>query len=233
IVGLSTNIEFLKRIVSHPAFIQGDVETGFIAKHEKELFAPNPEVSSYVIAQAALSLILKEHQELKNAAIRSFDPYSPWASYFGYRLNAHYERNILFHGQNDHVTGHWDEVEKQIIADIGGIRFKSHIIIEKNNRLIIFDQDGKVVLHIPEPLYLSSGVLDMAHSIKTPMPCKISQVLVQPGQTVEKGMPLLVLEAMKMEHVVKSPFTGKIEKVYYNVGDLVEENKELVAFAEE
>ncbi|CAG8569951.1 6295_t:CDS:10 [Cetraspora pellucida] len=263
IVGLSTNIEFLKRIVSHPAFIQGDVETGFIAKHEKELFAPNPEVSSYAIVQAVLSLILKEHQELKKTAIGSFDPYSPWGLYFGYRLNAIHERNILFHDQNDvhipvdikylqdnsfditihhgkdnlitfeRVTGQWDEVEKQVVADIDGIRFKSRIIMEKNNKMVIFDRDGKIVLYIPEPLYLSSAVLDVAHSIKTPMPCKISQVLVQPGQTVEKGMPLLVLEAMKMEHVIKSPFTGKIEKVYYNVGDLVEENKELVAFVDE
>ncbi|CAG8659949.1 10489_t:CDS:2, partial [Gigaspora rosea] len=93
--------------------------------------------------------------------------------------------------------------------------------------------DGKVVLRVPEPLYLGSGVSDMAHSIKTPMPCKISQVLVQSGQTVEKGAPLLILEAMKMEHIIRSPITGKIEKVYYSMGDLVEENKELVAFADE
>ncbi|CAG8579647.1 1834_t:CDS:2, partial [Scutellospora calospora] len=117
----------------------------------------------------------------------------------------------------------------QIITDIDGIRVKSRIIIEKNNKMIIFDQDGKIILNIPEPLYLNSGVLDVAHSVKTPMPCKISQVLIQPGQTVEKGTPLIILEAMKME----SPFTGKIEKVYYNTGDLVEENKDLVAFADE
>ncbi|CAG8466463.1 11179_t:CDS:10 [Gigaspora margarita] len=263
IVGLNTNIEFLKRVVSHPAFIQGEIETGFIKKYETELFAPNPEVSSYVIAQAALSLILKEHQELKKVTIGSFDPYSPWTSYFGYRPNATYERNILFHDQNDdqisadikylqdnsfditinrgkdnlikfeRVTGNWDEAEKQIITDVGGIRFKSRIVMEDNNRIVIFDRDGKVVLRVPEPLYLGSGVSDLAHSIKTPMPCKISQVLVQPGQTVEKGAPLLILEAMKMEHIIRSPITGKIEKVYYSMGDLVEENKELVAFADE
>ncbi|CAG8581610.1 9461_t:CDS:10, partial [Dentiscutata erythropus] len=262
IVGLNTNIEFLKRVVSHPAFTQGEIETGFIKKYEKELFAPDPEVSPHIIAQAALSLILKEHQELKKVTIGSFDPYSPWTSYPGYRLNTIYERNILFNDRNDdrisvdikylqdnsfdiiinrgkgnpivleRATGYWDEAEKQIIAYISGIRFKSRIVMDKNNKIIIFDRDGKVVLHVPEPLYLDSGVAEVAHSIKTPMPCKISQVLVQPGQTVEKGSPLLILEAMKMEHIIRSPITGKIEKVYYNIGDLVEENKELVAFAD-
>ncbi|CAG8798551.1 22485_t:CDS:2, partial [Gigaspora rosea] len=170
IVGLNTNIEFLKRVVSHPAFIQGEIETGFIKKYETELFAPNPEVSSYVIAQAALSLILKEHQELKKVTIGSFDPYSPWTSYFGYRPNSTYERSILFHDQNDdlisadikylqdnsfditinhgkdnsikfeRVIGNWDEAEKQIITDVGGIRFKSHIVMEENNRIVIFDR---------------------------------------------------------------------------------------------
>lgn len=62
------------------------------------------------------------------------------------------------------------------------------------------------------------------------MPCKISQVLVQPGQIIEKGTALMVLEAMKMEHVIKAPVAGTIDQVLYNVGDLVGENKSLVTF---
>lgn len=64
------------------------------------------------------------------------------------------------------------------------------------------------------------------------MPCKISQVLVKPGQVIEKGTALMVLEAMKMEHVIKAPVSGTIDQVLYNVGDLVGENKSLVTFAE-
>lgn len=64
------------------------------------------------------------------------------------------------------------------------------------------------------------------------MPCKISQVLVKPGQMIEKGAALMVLEAMKMEHVIKAPVSGTIDQVLYNVGDLVGENKSLVTFAE-
>ncbi|KAK1724290.1 hypothetical protein CaCOL14_012773 [Colletotrichum acutatum] len=54
VVGLSTNIEFLKRLCRSPAFIEGDVETGFIDKWRDELFRPRP-IHAEVFVQAALS----------------------------------------------------------------------------------------------------------------------------------------------------------------------------------
>lgn len=56
--------------------------------------------------------------------------------------------------------------------------------------------------------------------------------MVKPGQKVEKGAAIIVLEAMKMEHVIRAPVDGVIDQVYYTVGDLVEENKSLVMFAD-
>ncbi|KAF5489535.1 Methylcrotonoyl-CoA carboxylase subunit alpha [Colletotrichum siamense] len=53
VVGLSTNIEFLKRLCRSPAFIEGDVETGFIEKWRDELFKPRP-IENEVFVQAAL-----------------------------------------------------------------------------------------------------------------------------------------------------------------------------------
>ncbi|KAK7752506.1 hypothetical protein SLS62_005474 [Diatrype stigma] len=53
VAGLSTNIEFLKRLCRAPAFVAGDVETGFIEKWREELFSPAP-VEPEVYVQAAL-----------------------------------------------------------------------------------------------------------------------------------------------------------------------------------
>lgn len=55
IVGLSTNVEFLKRLCYSPAFIAGDVETGFIEKWREELFSPR-RIDGEVFAQAALAV---------------------------------------------------------------------------------------------------------------------------------------------------------------------------------
>lgn len=59
VVGLSTNIEFLKRMCRSPAFIEGDVETGFIEKWKDELFAPRT-IGSEVFVQAALGTLLAQ-----------------------------------------------------------------------------------------------------------------------------------------------------------------------------
>lgn len=86
---------------------------------------------------------------------------------------------------------------------------------------------------MPTPIYLTAGGESHgAGTVKTPMPCKISQVLVKPGQIIEKGTALIILEAMKMEHVIKAPVAGTIDQVLYAVGDLVGENKSLVTFAD-
>ena len=65
------------------------------------------------------------------------------------------------------------------------------------------------------------------------MPGKIIKVHVSPGQSVLRGAPLIVLEAMKMEHSISAPADGKIAQVHYVAGDLVEEGAELIAFEAE
>ncbi|EHK99068.1 putative Methylcrotonoyl-CoA carboxylase subunit alpha, mitochondrial [Glarea lozoyensis 74030] len=63
VVGLSTNIEFLKRICKSPDFIKGEVETGYIQKHHDELFTPEITKPETFI-QAALGILAQE-QSLK------------------------------------------------------------------------------------------------------------------------------------------------------------------------
>ncbi|MEZ4820624.1 MAG: biotin/lipoyl-containing protein [Bdellovibrionota bacterium] len=49
--------------------------------------------------------------------------------------------------------------------------------------------------------------------IKAVMPGRVVKILVQEGQDVTQGQPVLVLEAMKMENEIKAPVAGKIEKI--------------------
>jgi 3-methylcrotonyl-CoA carboxylase alpha subunit len=62
------------------------------------------------------------------------------------------------------------------------------------------------------------------------MPGKVIAVLAPAGTKVEKGAPLLVMEAMKMEHTISAPADGEIEEVLYAVGDQVPEGAQLLAF---
>lgn len=63
-----------------------------------------------------------------------------------------------------------------------------------------------------------------------PMPGIIEKILVQDGEQVVKGQPLLVMIAMKMEYVIRAPEAGVVKKVFYKVGDNVAKNAALVKF---
>jgi 3-methylcrotonyl-CoA carboxylase alpha subunit len=65
------------------------------------------------------------------------------------------------------------------------------------------------------------------------MPGKVAAVLVEPGALVERGQPLLVLEAMKMEHTIRAPEAGRIVAVRYAAGKQVEDGALLVELAAE
>jgi 3-methylcrotonyl-CoA carboxylase alpha subunit len=67
-------------------------------------------------------------------------------------------------------------------------------------------------------------------SLRSPLPGKIIDLRVKPGDSVSKGQPLLVLEAMKMEHTLAAPADGKIKSVRFGVGEQVAEGAELVEF---
>ncbi|HUO98206.1 MAG TPA: acetyl-CoA carboxylase biotin carboxyl carrier protein subunit, partial [Rhizomicrobium sp.] len=63
-----------------------------------------------------------------------------------------------------------------------------------------------------------------------PMPGRIVQVHVAPGQQVRRGAPLMVLEAMKMEHTLSAPRDGTVETVGASAGDQIGEGAVLVKF---
>jgi 3-methylcrotonyl-CoA carboxylase alpha subunit len=88
------------------------------------------------------------------------------------------------------------------------------------------------VLQFVDPLApprLESGGDDR---LTAPIPARVTQVLVEAGDVVTRGTPMLVLEAMKMELTLKAPIDGTVDTVRYAVGDMVDEGSELVSFVE-
>ncbi|MDQ3191976.1 MAG: acetyl-CoA carboxylase biotin carboxyl carrier protein subunit [Bacteroidota bacterium] len=68
------------------------------------------------------------------------------------------------------------------------------------------------------------------NEIKAPMPGLVLEILVKPGQEIQKGDPVMVLEAMKMENILKSPTSGIVKKVNVEQKQAVEKNQVLVNF---
>jgi biotin carboxyl carrier protein len=64
-------------------------------------------------------------------------------------------------------------------------------------------------------------------TIASPMPGKVTKVLVRPGDEVKEGQGLVVVEAMKMENELRSPKAGKVIEVLVKEGQAVEGNARL------
>lgn len=82
VVGPSTNIEFLKTLASHPAFVRGEVETGFIPRYYDDLFPPLKAPSNQALARAGVSEAMREMREAKEGLPKG----SPWSTLQGFRM---------------------------------------------------------------------------------------------------------------------------------------------------
>ena len=98
------------------------------------------------------------------------------------------------------------------------------------DRAYVFTDAGSHALELYDPLAHSQDTQgEHGGGLTAPMPGKIISIAVKAGDTVEKGQPLLVMEAMKMEHTISAPADGKVAEVFYAIGDQVTEGAELVA----
>jgi biotin carboxyl carrier protein len=76
------------------------------------------------------------------------------------------------------------------------------------------------VVKIEEPLDrllkklgMDSAASTKAESVKAPMPGMVLKILVEPGQQVSKGDPLIILEAMKMENILKASGPATVKAI--------------------
>jgi biotin carboxyl carrier protein len=79
-------------------------------------------------------------------------------------------------------------------------------------------------------LGLEVNIQHKIKDIKAPMPGLVLEIQVTEGQEVERGTPILILEAMKMENIIKSPGDGAVKKIVVEKGQAVEKGSVLVVF---
>lgn len=103
----------------------------------------------------------------------------------------------------------------------------------------ITDAEGTVWVHLAGDVFRFAEESSVrprprvhGHStLEAPMPALVIAVLVRPGDEVEAGTTLLVLEAMKMELPIKAPATGRVEAVHCTPGQRVTPGRPLVDLA--
>ena len=106
-------------------------------------------------------------------------------------------------------------------------------ILDKEVQLNIDGHSFHIQINEPIDQLLSSMGLDLKavkklESVKAPMPGMVLKILVEPGQTIEKGDGLLILEAMKMENVLKASGTAKVKSIPVSPQTAVEKGTVLI-----
>lgn len=253
VVGVTTNIGFLSQVAAHPAFAAGDFDTGFIERHRPELFPESAPASDRVLALACLDVLLRRSAEAEDSARSSPDPFSPWHSTSGWQLNCdnHCDLHFLDNEQAVTVTAHYRQTGYELelpggktlvrgqldatgnlLADLGGTRIKA-TVVRHGAALTIMAQGRSHALLLYDPSAPLGEEEGVGGRLTAPMPGKVVAVLVQVGERVKKGAPLMILEAMKMEHTIHAPREGLIAQIHYRVGCLVNDGAELLSLSAE
>ena len=252
VVGVTTNIGFLGSVAAHPAFAAGDLDTGFIERHRAYLFPDPRPASDRTLALASLDVLLRRADEAKRAALASADPYSPWHQTSGWRLNFdnHHSLHFLDGETVVTVTVHYRpegylldlpggellvrgelDTNGDLLADLGGARVKA-TVVRHGATLTIMKRGRSHTLTIHDPYALAGDEEGTGGKLTAPMPGKVVAVMVESGDQVEKGRPLMILEAMKMEHTITAPRDGFVARLNFTVGCLVSEGVELLTLAD-
>jgi 3-methylcrotonyl-CoA carboxylase alpha subunit len=243
VVGPHTNVEFLHRLVTCEPFASADLDTGLIERHHDALFAPRQKPLREALALACAALLAREADRTRDV--------SPWTALSHWRLNGGYTQSHTWRdveADTEISATYVQDGDTQRLACAGGLeswtwwrgagadeygttigdtRVTGRVFID-GDVFHVFCLGTAVVLEWQDLLAHAADTEHGEGRLTAPMPGKVIAVLVEPGAVVEKGTPLIVMEAMKMEHTIGAPSAGKVTEVLYGVGDQVADGAQLL-----
>jgi excisionase family DNA binding protein len=209
VLGVTTNRGFLRELIATPEFAAGRVTTDLIERTWQPGATP-ANAPAYRVAAAALA-----------RALPTVGPVTP-----GFRLNAPAEFRVAMGGEDVSV-----EFDAEAAGDLRWATDPD----TTEQPAVVLDLDGRAVhAHLAPAPTVQDAIAHAHHEaaateqIVAPMPGSVLSVSVVPGDTVEAGQTVLVLEAMKMENAVTAPIAGTIERVLVEEGHQVQRGQVLL-----
>ena len=234
VAGVTTNRRFLARILAHPGFLAGELDTHFLDRHAEARRTPAP--SDAELATAAIAATLAGIAERRGAPqplpgvlpggrnVRSADEHVAFTC--GERtLDVRY-RHLAADRLAVTALGATREVrlvatEPDLVFEDGAGHRRRQRVTRLGARWQVSSAAFELVL-TEHPRFPDASAETVAGGCTAPMPGKVVKVLVAEGDAVIAGQTLLVLEAMKMEHTVRSPVDGTLSRLAVASGDQVD-----------
>jgi 3-methylcrotonyl-CoA carboxylase alpha subunit len=243
IVGLSTNVQFLRHVLATESFAQAKLDTALIPREAAQLFNQD-KVGAPLAVAAVVAHVLQAEQ-----ALAGDDPFSArdgWRSHgvaqrrfeFEYgeqtlRAQLSYQRDGSVHlalGDALAQALRFEPRGEDLLVSWGAPAVRTRLYWQ-GEQAHIFTPQGATRMALIDPLAQAGQGSQEGGRLTAPMPGKIIGFLVKAGQKVSKGQALAVMEAMKMEHTIAAPADGEVGELMYAPGDQVAEGAELLKMA--
>ena len=243
IVGLSTNVQFLRHVVNSPSFAQADLDTALIPREAAVLFHQDKVGLALAVASAVAQTLVAE---------RASEAADPFSRRDGWRPHGLTVRRFDFEYMGEpllaHLTYLHDGALQLAFGEVSGVlRFETlstdggarmDLQFQGQRQTVQTWQQGEIV-HIFCALGATqiTEIDALAHAgvaaadggrLTAPMPGKVLSFAVKAGDVIKKGQALAVMEAMKMEHTIAAPADGTVAELLYAPGDQVSEGAELL-----
>jgi 3-methylcrotonyl-CoA carboxylase alpha subunit len=250
IVGLHTNVAFLRRTAQSKSFTTGELDTALIERESAVLFHQQPLSDAWLGAAAACYLMHAEKAQVTH---------DPWSARDGWRMNAQLARAFKFSKISSKADSASEDILLTVTYDLRAYYARIGINTEQSmyysalatnsfeitlgqetkrmhvyatgEEFHVFAAEGSGVIMLNDALAHAGEEHGHAGGLTAPMPGKVIALLAKKGDAVKKGQPLAVMEAMKMEHTIAAPADGVVEELMHAVGDQVTEGAALVRFA--
>ena len=240
IMGLHTNVAFLRRVVASASFATADLDTALIEREHAALFEAPPLPAEVAAAGVAAHCLAAE------AALEDADP---WSRRDGWRLHGGAQRRLSLELAGTAIVPTLERLHDGAtvlqLGDrrwpftaraLGGARHDVQLgerrltlsVYEHGERYAVFAAQGSALINGYDPIAHAADGAEEGGRLTAPMPGKVISFLAKAGDKVQRGQALAVMEAMKMEHTISAPHDGVVEELLYAVGDQVVEGGELV-----
>jgi acetyl/propionyl-CoA carboxylase alpha subunit len=246
--GTTTNRDFLVGVLRHEEFVQGRADTSFLDRHDPAELAGSllsGHEERMAVAAAALALQAERRSEARVlAAVPSgwrnvpAQPHEVTFSAGDRELVVSYAfdragRVVTLAVDGEPIEGPvlHEAAADHVDLEAAGLRLRFSVHAEADGAVHVNCDAGQVSL-VEQPRHPRIEDSAAAGSLASPMPGAVWKVLAAQGDQVEKGQPLLVIEAMKMEHEIVAPVAGPLEELRVAEGDQVDAGTVLAVIGE-
>jgi propionyl-CoA carboxylase alpha chain len=229
--GITTNRDLLVNVLRHKAFLAGDTDTAFIEQHGLESLT-TPLVADPERAALAAALALDSAQPRAligtSSGWRNVPSQPQQISIGDHEVRFRFTRDGMQAGDG---IGLVSAAPHEVTLDVYGVRHR-FAVAKYGDDVYVDTPTGGLRFRI-RPRFSDPSTLEVAGSLRAPMPGSVVRIAVSAGDSVQRGEPVLWLEAMKMQHRVDAPAAGVVTELPVQAGQQVETGTVLAVISEE